>query len=98
VQIDERVMMVKTLKCYKDVVDYNTPIQEWEARPVAAQTYANLNLKNMMSTEYSKLNYQDAVTVRATGHASANVIKEFAQAMEELVAEHRANRNAFQTN
>ena len=38
--------------------------------------------------EYSKINHQGAVTARATGHALANnVVKEFAQAMEELVAE-----------
>jgi hypothetical protein len=38
--------------------------------------------------EYSKINHQDAVTARAIGHASANnVVKEFVQATEELVAE-----------
>ncbi len=86
VQIDKQAMMLEALKCFKDAGDYNAPIQEWEARPAAAQTYANL--KTMMSTKYSKINCQDAVTARATGHALANnVVKEFAQAMEELVAE-----------
>jgi hypothetical protein len=86
VQIDKRAMMLKALKYFKDAGNYNTPIQEWEARPAATQTYANL--KTMMSMEYSKINCQDAVTTRATGHALANnVVKEFAQATEGLVAE-----------
>jgi hypothetical protein len=85
VQIDERAMMLKALKCFRDAGDYDAPIQEWEARPPAAQTYPNL--KTMMSLEYSKLNRQDATTARATGHASANAVEEFAQATEELVAE-----------
>jgi hypothetical protein len=33
------------------------------------------------------LNCQDAVTARATGHASANAVEEFVQATEELVVE-----------
>lgn len=85
VQIDERAMMLKALKCFKDAGDYDAPIREWEARPAAAQTYANL--KTMMSMEYSKLNRQDSTTARANGHASVNVAEEFAQATEELVAE-----------
>ena len=76
---------LKALKCFKDAGDYDAPIREWEARPLAAQTYPNL--KTMMSVEYSKLNRQDAVTARATGHASANAVEEFAKATEELVAE-----------
>ena len=48
----------------------------------------NANLKTIMSTGYSKINCQDAVTARATGQALANnVVKEFLQATEELVAE-----------
>ena len=85
VQIDERAMMLKALKCFRDAGDYDAPIREWEARPPAAQTYPNL--KTMMSLEYSKLHRQDTTTARATGHASANAVEEFAQATEELVAE-----------
>ena len=85
IQIDERAMMLKALKCFRDAGDYDAPIREWEARPPAAQTYPNLKI--MMSLEYSKLNRQDATTARATGHASANAVEEFAQATEELVAE-----------
>jgi hypothetical protein len=85
VQIDESAIMLKALKSFKDDGNYNAPIQEWEARPTTTQTYAKL--KTVMSTEYSKLNCQDAVTARATGYALANVVEEFAQATDELVAE-----------
>lgn len=86
VQIDERAMMAKALKSFKDAGDYDAPIREWEAKPVAAQTYANL--KVVMCAEFSKLNRQDSTTARATGHASVNnVVEEMAQATEELVAE-----------
>lgn len=86
VQIDERAMMVKALKSFKDAGDFDPAIREWEMRPAAAQTYANL--KVVMCTKFSKLNRQDATTARATGHASANnVVEEMAQATEELVAE-----------
>lgn len=86
VQVDERAMMAKALKSFKDAGDFDAPIREWEARPVAAQTYANL--KVLMCAEFSRLNRQDSTTARATGHASANnVVEEMAQATEELVAE-----------
>ncbi len=49
------------------------------------QTYKNL--KVVMCTKYSKLNCQDVVSARATGHALANTVEEFAQATEELIAE-----------
>jgi hypothetical protein len=85
IQIDERAMLVKALKSFKDAGDFDAPIREWEARPVAMQTYENL--KVVMCTEFVKLNRQDATTARATGHASANAVGEYAQATEELVAE-----------
>ena len=86
VQVDERAMMAKALKCFKDAGDFDPAIREWEARPMPAQTYANL--KVLMCTEFAKLNRQDATTARATGHASVhNVVEEMAQATEELVAE-----------
>jgi hypothetical protein len=79
-------MMAKALKCFKDAGDFDPAIREWEARPMPAQTYANL--KVLMCTEFAKLNRQDATTARATGHASIhNVVEEMAQATEELVAE-----------
>ena len=86
VQIDERAMMVKALKSFKDAGDFDPAIREWEARPVAMQTYANLKI--VMCMEYSKLNRQDSTTARATGHGSVNnIVEEMAQATEELVAE-----------
>ena len=85
IQIDERAMMVKALKAFKDTGDFDAAIREWEARPTATQTYSNLKI--VMCTEYAKLNRQDATTAKATGHASANMVEEFAQATEELVAE-----------
>lgn len=86
IQVDERAMMVKSLKSFKDAGDYDAAIREWEARPAATQTYANL--KVIMCAEFSKLHHQDSTTARAAGHASVNnVVEEMAQATEELVAE-----------
>ena len=86
VQIDERAMLAKALKSFKDAGDFDASIREWEARPVIAHTYANF--KVVMCAEFSKLNRQDATTARATGHASANnVVEQMAKATEELVAE-----------
>lgn len=86
VQVDERAMVAKALKSFKDAGDYDAPIREWEARPAAMQTYANL--RTLMNTEFTKLNRQDSTTARATGHASVNnIVEEMAQATEELVAE-----------
>jgi chaperonin cofactor prefoldin len=86
IQVDERAMMAKALKSFKDAGDFDPAIREWEVRPAAAQTYANL--KTLMNTEFTKLNRQDATTARATGHASVNnVVEEVAQAAEELMAE-----------
>ena len=79
-------MMAKALKCFKDAGDFDAAIREWEVRPAATQTYANL--KTIMNTEFTKLNRQDATTARAIGHGSANnVVKEMAKATEELIAE-----------
>jgi hypothetical protein len=66
--------------------DFDAAIREWEAKPAAMQTYANL--KVVMCAEFSKLHRQDSTTARASGHASVNnVVEEMAQATEELVAE-----------
>jgi hypothetical protein len=86
VQMDKQVMMVKALNSFKDAGDFHPAIHEWEARPVAMQTYANL--KVVMCTEYSKLNWQASTTAQAMGHDLANnIVEEKAQAMEKLVAE-----------
>ncbi len=52
VQIDERAMMAKALKSFKDAGDYDAPIREWEAKPVAAQTYANGSQKPIRSNGF----------------------------------------------
>ena len=78
-------MMAKALKYFKDAGDFDPAIREWEARPIASQTYANL--KTVMCTEFSRLNRQDATSARTAGHASANMMEEMANATEELVAE-----------
>jgi hypothetical protein len=66
------------------VGDFEPAIREWQARPVAIQTWENL--KNLMCTEYAKAHHQDSVLARATGYASArNVMEEYAAATEELV-------------
>jgi phosphoglycerate dehydrogenase-like enzyme len=85
IQVYQCAMMVKALKSFKDARDFDSAIQEWEARPAVLQTYKNL--KVVMCAKYSKLNCQDAVSARATGHALANTVEEYAQAMEELIAE-----------
>lgn len=81
---DTRAMMNKALKSFKDAGDYDAPVREWEARPVVDQTWANL--KTMMCTEYARTHRQDAVTAKATGHASANnIMEQYATATEELI-------------
>ncbi len=78
-----RAMMNKALKTFKDAGSYDAPIHEWAAHPVAMQTRENL--KTIMCTEYAKTHCQDAITARATGHAPANVMEEYAHATEELI-------------
>jgi ATP-dependent Zn protease len=41
--------------------------------------------KIMLCIEYAKVNWQDSVMAKAVGHASANVMNEYAKATEELV-------------
>ena len=53
-------MLANALKSFKDAGDYDQAIREWEAQPIAMQTYAQF--KTVMSTEYSKLNCQDSTT------------------------------------
>ncbi len=49
---DRRAMMNKALKSFKDAGNYNAPIWEWAACPVAMQTWDNL--KTMMCTKLPK--------------------------------------------
>ncbi len=75
---------ILALKSFKDAGSYEPAIREWEAQPVATQTWDNLKI--LMCTEYAKAHHQDIVSARATGHASAhNVMEEYTAATEELV-------------
>jgi len=85
VQVDERAIVAKAMKSFKDAGDYDAAIREWEVRPIATQTY--VNLRTVMNKEFTKLNRQDATTARATGHASINnIVEEMATTTGELVA------------
>ncbi len=81
---DWRAVMNKALKSFKDAGSYKPTIREWEAQPVATQTWDNL--KNLMCTECTKAHCQDGISARATGYASAhNVMEKYAAATEEFV-------------
>jgi hypothetical protein len=81
---DQQAIRNKALKSFKDVGDFEPAIGEWEARPVAIQTWENQ--KNLICTEYAKAHRQDSVSARAKGYASAhNVMEEYSAATEELV-------------
>ncbi len=80
---DRRAMMNKALKSFKDAGKYDAAICEWEACPIASQTWDNLKVLMCM---YSKTNCQDSVSARATGHVSVNnVMEDYAAATEELI-------------
>ena len=85
INIDRMAMMNKALKCFKDCGNFDPAIREWEARPAATQTWDNL--KNLMTTEYSRAHRQDTTSARAAGYGSANnIVKELADATEEIIA------------
>ena len=68
-------MLNKALKSFQDAGDYDAAVQEWEARPIGSQTWAN-----------PKLHQQDAVRARAMEHTSAhNVMEEYTASIEELI-------------
>ncbi len=81
---DRWAMMNKALKSFKDAGCYKPAIRQWEAQPVATQTWDNLKI--LMCTKYPKAHHQDGISARATGYTSAhNVMEEYAAATEELV-------------
>jgi hypothetical protein len=91
---DTRAMLNNALKIFEDAGDYDAAVREWDARPMAAQTWANL--KTMMCMEYAKMHCQDGVSARATGHASThNIMEEYTAATEELI-ENFTNKHAKQ--
>ena len=44
VQVDERAMMAKALKSFKDAGDFDAAIREWEARSGNADVYQSQNI------------------------------------------------------
>ena len=65
----------------KSTGEYDAAVREWEAKPVASRTWANIKL--FMSAEYAKENKQNKQTAK---QMKANAIKEQAEATEELIA------------
>ena len=80
--------MNSTLKAFKDSGDYDPAVREWEAKPEADKTWANLKI--MISNEYSKFHRQNTATAKSVGYGSANVataaIDDYVAITEELVA------------
>ena len=65
----------------KSTGEYDAAVREWEAKPVASRTWANIKL--FMSAEYAKENKQNKQTAK---QMKANAIEEQAEATEELIA------------
>ena len=61
--------------------EYDAAVREWEAKPAATRTWANI--KVFMSAEYAKENKQNKQTAK---QLKANVIEEQAEATEEIIA------------
>jgi ribosomal protein L32 len=80
--------MNSTLKAFKDSGDYDPAVREWEAKPEADKTWANLKI--MVSNEYSKFHRQNTATAKSVGYGSANsataAIDDYVAITEELVA------------
>jgi hypothetical protein len=65
----------------KNTGEFDAAVREWEAKPIAKQTWANI--KTFMATEYAKENKQNKLSAK---QFKANAIKEQAEATEELIA------------
>lgn len=65
----------------KSTGEYDAAVREWEAKPVANRTWANIKI--FMSAEYAKENKQNKQTAK---QMKANAIEEQAEATEELIA------------
>ena len=61
--------------------EFDPAVREWEAKPAAQKTWANI--KTFISSEYSKENKQNKLSAK---HFKANAIQEQAEASEELIA------------
>ena len=65
----------------KSTGEYDAAVREWEAKPTAIKTWANIKI--FMSAEYAKENKQNKQTAK---QLKANAIEEQAEATEELIA------------
>jgi len=70
-----------TLFYFMATGEFNTAVREWEAKPAADKTWANI--KTFISAEYAKENKQNKITAK---QFKANAIDEQAEATEELIA------------
>ena len=61
--------------------EFDAAVREWEAKPAANKTWANI--KTFISAEYAKENKQNRLTAK---QFKANAIEEQAEATEELIA------------
>jgi hypothetical protein len=61
--------------------EFDPAVREWEAKPVADKTWANI--KTFISAEYAKENKQNKLSAK---HFKANAMMEQAEATEELIA------------
>jgi hypothetical protein len=66
---------------FKASEEYDTAVREWEAKPAADETWANIKI--FISTKYVKENKQNKLAVK---QFKANLIKEQAKATKELIA------------
>jgi hypothetical protein len=66
---------------FKSTGEFDAAVREWEAKPSADKTWANI--KTFISTEYAKENKQNKLTAK---QFKANAIDEQAEATEELIA------------
>ena len=70
-----------TLFYLKATGEFDAAVREWEAKPAADKTWANI--KTFISAEYAKENKQNKLTAK---QFKANAIDEQAEATEELIA------------
>jgi hypothetical protein len=96
IQSDQMACMNITLAHFCKCGKFNPAISEWEARPIAFQTWDNLKI--IMSIEYAKAKRQDTMTAAAAGYGSANTtINDYVMVTEELVANLTKEQNKKMT-
>ena len=66
---------------FKTTGEFDAAVREWENKAAADKTW--VNIKTFIATEYARENKQNKLTVK---QFKANLIKEQAEAMEELIA------------